>query len=421
MMNNPEIERGFIGCLLLKPVMSCFYASKANVNDEWFTDDLCLKAWKLASGMTKETINTVSIMGEARRRNVEIDMNFLSSCLDSSPTPDYIGHWIGEMRKAFLRRKIKQISALSSLNADDPDKDPDEMVAEYQMMLHNAASEIESIKPIDQIYVHIVDKWESSKDHKAVGLPSSWPALQSIIGGYRPGKVYIFGARPGAGKSTFMMNECFNLSMLGHPVSIASIEMDESELRGRILATYCDKSAFGLDTGYYHGCDFSDIREAGSEHATLPIRINDDGNMTIEKLIAWGQFEAIKHKAEFIAIDYLQIISSSGKRESRNLEVAGFMGKIRQLAKSTNVPVLLLSQLSRSQPRDKRAPDLHDLRDSGSIEQDAYAVMFIHHDKDEVDGQEIEDSEFIIAKNRGGPTGSVKVRFERNRQKFMEK
>lgn len=421
-MTSGETERRFIGCLLVEPVMTLHIAKKHGVNSDWFTDALCRNAWDLANKMRIELVDALSLANEARKRNIdELDTVFLSNCVAESPSFTYAQHWLMEMRRDYLRRKIKQISMIASQSADDPDIDPDNLVAETQMMLNTAVSEVEESKSVEQVYDGIISKWESSNVSKSVGLPTVWPSLQKHIGGYRPGKVYIFGARPGAGKSTVMMNEAYNLARLGHRASIASLEMDEGELRGRILATDADKSSFGLDTGMYSNCDYQELRMLGREHAKVPLRINDDANMTIDKLVAWMNFEVIKHQAEFIAIDYLQIIAGSGKRESRNMEITGYMAKICRAAKSLAVPTLVLSQLSRSAPHEKRPPDLHDLRDSGSIEQDAYAVMFIHHSIDECNGVESESSEFIIAKNRGGPTGSVKVEFQRNRQRFNER
>lgn len=421
-MTSGETERRFIGCMLVDPVMTLHIAKKHGVNSDWFTDSLCRNAWDLVNKMKIELVDALSLANEARKRNIdELDTVFLSNCVAESPTPTYAQHWVMEMRRDYLRRKIKQISMISSQSADDPDVDPDILAAETQMMLNNAVSDVEESKSIEQIYEKIISKWESSNVSKSVGLPTVWPGLQKYIGGYRRGKVYIFGARPGAGKSTFMMNEAYNLSRLGHHVSIASLEMDESELRGRILATDADKSSFGLDTGMYSNCDYQELRLLGKKHAKVPLRINDNANMTIDKLVAWMNYEVIKHHAEFIAIDYLQIIAGSGKRESRNMEITGYMAKICSAAKSISVPTLVLSQLSRSSPHEKRPPDLHDLRDSGSIEQDAYAVIFIHHGIDECDEESFEKSEFIVAKNRGGPTGVVPVSFVRNRQKFIEK
>lgn len=422
-MTSGETERRFLGCLLIEPVMTFHVAQKAGVNADWFADALCRNAWELISKMRIELVDALSVSNESQKRGIDgLDVVFLSNCVAESPSATYAQHWILEIRREYLRRKIKQISMIASQSADDPDVDPDNLVAETQMMLTTAVSDVEESKSVDKVYDDIISKWELSGKSKSVGLPTVWPGLQKHIGGYRPGKVYIFGARPGAGKSTFMMNEAYNLASLGHRVSIASLEMDEGDLRGRILATDADKSAFGLDTGMYINCDYQELRRLGKEHAKVPLRINDDAHMPIEKLVAWMNFEAIKHKSEFIAIDYLQIISGSGKRnESRNMEVTGHMAKICRAAKSIAVPTLLLSQLSRKSPHEKRPPDLHDLRDSGSIEQDAYAVIFIHHGEDAADGETFEKSEFIVAKNRGGPTGAVPVSFVRNRQKFVEK
>lgn len=420
---SADIERRLIGCVMLNPAISFHAAALAGVNRDWFVDTQCRAAWDISKHMPVEIIDALTVAREAGKRGIDgLDSAFLSDCVADSPSSTYIHHWINELRKEYLLREVKRLGAKMVVEASEPGADPDALLSEAQAWMTASAASVEPPRNPAQVYDEIVTRWESAASTKAVGLPSVWTGIQRIIGGYRKGKVYVFGARPGAGKSTFMMNEVHNLVRLGHKVAVASIEMDEGELRGRMLATDCDKSSFSLDTGFYNHCDFDELRRMAKTHADFPLRINDDAHMPIEKLVAWAQYESLKHAVEFIAVDYLQIISGSGNRkESRNMEVARYMSEICQMAKSVKVPVLVLSQLSRLSPRENRRPDLHDLRDSGSIEQDAYAVMFIHHSIDECNGVESESSEFIIAKNRGGPTGSVKVEFQRNRQRFNER
>lgn len=410
-------EKGLIGCILLEPVTCWHQSSAAGITETWLSDRSCRKAWNIIGMMDRERVNVLTVNEESLKRNDEVSIDFLNDCIDHAPVAPCIGRWIAELRLCHLRRTIKQAATSLSFEADDPDVDPEALLAKTQSTLHDALSSAESSKSTSDIYSEIIDNWKQAKNKNGAGLPTSCQELSKTLGGYRPGKVYVVASRPGGGKSTFMACEAFNMASKGHTVSIASIEMSEHELRGRILAGSADKSSFGLDTGYYDFIDIEPISEIAQDHAKLPLRI-DDRYMTIDQLCAWAQFERIKHNTEFVAIDYLQLIPSGKRFESRNVEVTNNMNRLCELAKSLNVPILLLSQLSRNSSHEDRSPDLHDLRDSGAIEQGAYAVIFINHIKEKQGEYENEQSEFIVAKNRGGPTGHIKVKFERNRQRF---
>lgn len=411
-----QSEKGLIGCLLLSPVVCFHQAQRAGVTENWFCCPDMRTAWQMISAMDRERVNTMTVAEEAGKRGKKLDPILLDDCVQAAPIPQYLPHWIKELRQLFLRREIKRLSGLAVFESDDADIEPDEVIARMQTALHDATADAEIEKQPAEIYRDIITTWKSAKENKSVGLPSCWQGLNKLIGGYRPGQVYIVAARPAKGKTTFMTNEMLNLALAGHRVSVASIEMSEHQLRAKMLATDIGRSEFLLDTGYYDYMDVDGIESSAAKHAELPIRINDQ-YMTAEKLYAWGQFEAIKHGAQMIAIDYLQLISTGRKSESRNMEMTNIMQKLCELGKSTKVPIMVLSQLSRSSEHEKRAPNLHDLRDSGSIEQAAYCVIFIHHVESE-DG--IESSQFIVSKNRGGPTGIAPVVFKRDRQQFIE-
>lgn len=417
MMTNRTAEMGLIGCILLDPVVNWQQAANAGVNGEWFFDEQCLKAWGIFASMDRRLINTQMVLEESRRRDDNIAQTFLNECIDTAPEPLNIVVWLELLRNCLIRRRIKQASIIISSQSEDAEKEPAELLAEVQARLHETIAGVQNDKSRAEVYDEIIDGWISARDRGGIGIKTSWPSMNALIGGYRNGKVYIVAARPGGGKSTLVSNEAVNCAKQGIPVSIASIEMAETEMRGRILASESELSSYSLDTGFYDMVDIDKMRPLALEHAELPIRINDK-NMTIDQLCAWIQFEVLKYKAQLVIVDYLQIITGNRRHESRNMEVTSYMTKICEVAKSLDVPIIVLSQLSRSSEHEGRAPELHDLRDSGSIEQGAYAVIFIHHDTVEESGEEV--SRLIVAKNRGGPGGSVKIKFERNRQRFVE-
>lgn len=421
MSQNHTAECGLIGCILLEPIVCLHECSNYGINGEWFTKEDCLKAWNIMGSMDWAYINSYTVLEESRNRGKEIPLIFLSECVDCAPVAENIEKWIYVLRQCLIRRRITQTGRVLLSEAENIEKEPEQLLTETQTRLGEISRTKEKEVDKKEVYGQIILGWKNAREKKGVGLPTSLTGLNEIIGGYRPGKVYVLASRPGWGKSTMMAQEAFNLAKNGHSVSISSLEMSEHELRGRVLASESDLSSFSLDTGFYDHVKINEMKPLADEHAMLKLRINDR-IMDIESLCSWGQFEVLKYKAEFLAIDYLQLIAGKRKFESRNVEVSNYMIKICELAKSTDVPVMILSQLSRNSEHQNRAPELHDLRDSGSIEQGAYAVIFINHEKikNEI-GEDDEKSELIIAKNRGGPNGNVRVKFERNRQKFLEK
>lgn len=416
-MNNPTAEQGLIGCLLIEPVVCHQQAINAGVNESWFTTEYCQKAWKIITAMDKRLVNAQMVLEESRKRKDELPIEFLGECMDKSPDINHISQWIAELRQCLIRRSIKRASMRMAIEADDAEKDPEQLLAETQSRLHSTITEIDSQPDPQEVYREVIAGWVRAKEGGTAGLRTPWGRLNELIGGFRPGKVYIIASRPGGGKSTMAVNIADHLSSNGNMVSIASLEMGESELRGRMLATAANYSSYGLDTGFYDHVQIENLKPIAEQQAKYPLHINDSV-MNIDKLCAWAQYEIIKYESRLIIIDYLQLIASAKRYESRNVEISAFMNRLCDVAKTMNVPLILLSQLSRSSSHEERTPELHDLRDSGSIEQGAYAVIFIHHSRDE--NNNTETSEFIVAKNRGGPTGSKPVTFERNRQRFIE-
>ncbi|MDD5485958.1 MAG: DnaB-like helicase C-terminal domain-containing protein [Dehalococcoidales bacterium] len=421
-MRNETAEKGIIGCLLLEPTVSLHQCRQFKIGEDWFTNETTRKTWNLIQKIdNSEYITANTVLEESRKRKDEIPHDFLMNCIECAPVATNIGKWIYELRKSFIRRKISSIATMLQFETENPEKDPELLLAQTQEKLNRYNQFEDEHKSKDDVYAEIIQGWKAAKEKKGIGLPTSWRCLNEVLGGYRPGKLYVVASRPGGGKSTFMANEAFNLARDGHHVSIASLEMAETELRGRMLAGSSDKSSFWLDTGRYDFVDIENMIPTAREHATLPININDK-YLNIDQLCSWMQYEALKNKSEWMAVDYLQLIPTSVKRyESRNVEVTNNINRLAEMAKGLNIPILILSQLSRLSEQERRPPDLHDLRDSGAIEQAAYAVMFVNHVVEKIDDDlKNEQSEFIIAKHRGGPTGNRKIVFQRNRQRFTE-
>ena len=260
-----------------------------------------------------------------------------------------------------------------------------------------------------------------------VSIRSGFPKLDKALGGFKPGTLTIIAARPGMGKSAFAINIATNAAIY-HQTTVCfySLEMSKKEIGNRILASRSEVTTDDLQNARVSLPDFDKIGEALGTLAGAPFYIEDKPGLNVMDMLS--QCKQIKSagKLDLVVIDYLQLMSAADRRADRNRqnEISEISRSLKMMAKELEVPVVALSQLSRgAEYRDDRRPMLSDLRDSGAIEQDADAVLFIYRDKyykTNEERQKIEDAEIIIAKNRQGPSATVEMKWWAERTLFFE-
>lgn len=251
--------------------------------------------------------------------------------------------------------------------------------------------------------------------------------LDAMTGGFRPGTLNILAARPGMGKTALVINIATNVACNAkRPVNIFSLEMSKSEIGNRILATRTDYSAKQLQRASIKLEDTKKLAASYKDLAQLPIYIDDTSDVNPVSMLSKCKELKSQGKLGLVIVDYLQLMSMPdlGKNSSRQNEISAISRSLKILAKEMNVPVIALSQLSRgSERRDDHTPMLSDLRDSGAIEQDADCVMFINRNSYYKKGEaapEIDDADIIVAKNRHGEVGPVKVKWWGAKTLFFE-
>ena len=278
---------------------------------------------------------------------------------------------------------------------------------------------------ISRTVQEINDITRGKKEQKAVR--TGFSGLDRALGGLKPGTLTVVAARPGVGKSALVINVASNTSInYGTPVAFFSLEMSKREIGNRILSTKSDVSTDDLQNARITGEDFEKIGEAISILATAPFYVDDRSGINTVEIMAKCRQLKNKNLLGLVIIDYLQLMSVAGHRggTNRQQEISEISRSLKIMAKELDVPVIALSQLSRgAEYREDRRPILADLRDSGAIEQDADAVIFIYREKyydTGLERQEIEDVEIIIAKNRQGPTRTVPLKWWPRRTLFFE-
>jgi len=330
-------------------------------------------------------------------------------------------------QKAVRRRLIKASSDISELGYDED--------TEVQELLQKAESELFSVSDqslkqdlvsMEMILTESFDRLEELHRNKGAlrGVPTGWRDLDNMTAGLQRSDLLILAARPAMGKTTLVTNLAYNVATIAkQPVLFFSLEMSKEQLVDRMLADASGVDAWNIRTGNLSDEDFSKLSEAMGEMAEAPIYLDDTPGLSVLEMRTKARRAAHEAPLGLIIIDYLQLMSASSKKNEGNRvqEVSEISRGLKLIARELNVPVIALSQLSRSvETRSPQIPQLSDLRESGSIEQDADIVMFIYREayyNPETERENITD--LIIAKHRNGPVGKVELYFHPERLRFM--
>lgn len=331
-------------------------------------------------------------------------------------------------QKAIRRRLIKASSDIAELGFDE-NKNIQELLetAEANLFSVSESGVKQDLVSIEYILTESFDRIEElHRDRgKLRGVKTGYRDLDNLTAGLQKSDLLILAARPAMGKSTFALNMAYNIAAREkQAVLVFSLEMSKEQLVDRMLAEAAGVDAWNIRTGNLSDDDFEKISTAMGEMAEAPIFIDDTPGLTVLEMRTKARREAHNQPLGLIIVDYLQLMSGSrggGNDFNRVQEVSEISRGLKLIARELNVPVVALSQLSRSvESRNPQIPMLSDLRESGSIEQDADLVMFLYREdyyNPETDRQHITD--LIIAKHRNGPTGRIELYFHPERLRFM--
>ena len=319
---------------------------------------------------------------------------------------------------SLLRRLISvggDIAEMGYAGGDDVDQTLDAAEAlVFEVAEHRVADSLTSLYPaLEQTMNELEALYD--RDSSVTGVPSGFRDLDELMLGMQRSNLIILAARPGQGKTSLALGAALNVALeTRKPVLFFSMEMDTIDLTRRLLASEARINSRDLQTGKLSEHEWPKLNQAVGRLAEAPFFIDDDPRCTVMEMRA----KARRIKAQYgdiglIVVDYLQLMSSNKRIESRQVEVSELSRGLKILAREMQCPVMALSQLNRQlEYRNDKRPMLADLRESGSIEQDADVVMFIYRDdyyNPESDQRGV--AEVIVAKHRGGPTGTVRLAF----------
>ena len=330
-------------------------------------------------------------------------------------------------QKAVRRRLIKASSEISEMGFDEETTTQELLErAEAELFSVSDQSLKQDLVSIENILTDSFDRIEELHRNKGAlrGIRTGYRDLDEKTAGLQRSDLIILAARPAMGKTTFVTNLAYNVATIAKmPVLFFSLEMSKEQLVDRMLADASGVNSWNIRTGNLSDDDFAKLSEAMGEMAEAPIYIDDTPGLSVLEMRTKARRVAHDQPLGLVVVDYLQLMQSNGNHNGNRVqEVSEISRGLKLIARELNVPLIALSQLSRTvETRNPPIPQLSDLRESGSIEQDADIVSFIYrpgyYEPDNPEVQNITD--LIIAKHRNGPVGKVQLYFHPERLRFM--
>ena len=428
---NLEAEKALLGSILIR--CEVMHDIVDTIKDESFYTTPHRIIWNtLLELHGKSTpIDLLSVSARLKEKS-QLDqvggMSYLTELINVVPSSTNAAHYAEIVEKKHVMRDLLRAAERITGLGYDEEADLHEMLEKAEKELYAVTNKTGSRK-----FIHLKDTlhlaWDrleqlSKTGNELRGVPTGFADLDNKLSGLQKSDLIILAARPSMGKTSLAL-DIARKAAVNHkiPVAIFSLEMASGQLVDRMLAAESQVDSWKLRTGKDLSVenDFKAIGEAISRLSEAPIYIDDQAGNNILKMRAVARRLKNEKGLGLIVIDYLQLMVPTNARANDNLvqQVTEISRSLKTLARELEVPVLALSQLSRAVEQRGGKPRLSDLRDSGSIEQDADVVMFIHRESDQDAGGRKEEAEILIEKHRNGPTGTVKLYFDSKKTTFL--
>ena len=377
-----------------------------------------------------EPADAVTVAAELDRRGLLRRMGgalYLHTLISTVPTAANAGYYAGIVaERALLRRLVEAGTRVVQYGyAGAEGADVNEIVDRAQAEIYDVTERrtTEDFVVLESLLQPTMDEIDAiaSQGGIARGVPTGFTELDEVTNGLHPGQMIVIAARPGMGKSTLGLDFLRSCSIKNRMASVVfSLEMSKSEIVMRLLSAEAKIKLTDMRSGRMSDDDWTRLARRMSEISEAPLYIDDSPNLTMMEIRAKARRLKQKSDLKLIVIDYLQLMTSGKKVESRQQEVSEFSRQLKLLAKELEVPVVAMSQLNRGpEQRTDKKPMLSDLRESGAIEQDADMVILLHRpDAFERDDPRGGEADLILAKHRNGPTKTVTVAHQLHLSRF---
>lgn len=424
-----ESEQAVLGSIMLRP--SVFIEIADKISTEAFYSDKHKKIYEtmMELSLKNDPIDILTLSHALKEKKI-LDsiggskyLTELSNSVPSSTNAEYYADIIEQ--KYILRRLIDSANTLSELGYDTNQKEVEEIldIAEKEIFAIAESPKRAKYLTLKDTLSEAWTRLEKLHENKGElrGVPTGFKALDDVLSGFQNSDLIILAARPSVGKTTLALDFA-RLAATKHNVGVGifSLEMSSQQLVDRMLAAESRVNAWNLRTGRLSSDhDFSQLRDSLDKLSKAPIYIDDAPSSSIVHIRSAARRMKAEHNIGMIVVDYLQLMSTAKHYDSMVNQVTEISHSLKALAREIDVPVIALSQLSRNVEARGGEPRLSDLRDSGSIEQDADVVMFIHREDKQNKDAPPNVAKIMIEKHRNGPTGYVELYFDEKTTSFL--
>lgn len=375
-----------------------------------------------------EPADAITVAGELRRRG---DLQriggapYLHTLISSVPTAANATYYARIVReRSIMRRLVSAGTRIVQMGYSENGADVDQIVDEAQAEVYAIAEKRnrDDYVQFSEMSEAILEELEdiANRDGELTGVPTGFADLDDLTQGLHPGQMIIVAGRPGMGKSTLALDFCRSASIHhGITSAIFSLEMSKSEIAMRLLSAETGVFLEKMRSGKMTTNDWTAVSKKLSEVSSAPLFIDDSPNMSLMEIRAKCRRLKQQHNLGMMVVDYLQLMSSGRQVESRQQEVSEFSRQLKLLAKEIEIPVIAVAQLNRqAENRTDKKPMIADLRESGSLEQDADVIMLLHRPDYYNEDERVGEADIMVAKHRNGQTRTIPVAFQGQMARF---
>jgi replicative DNA helicase len=428
---NVDAEKSLLGAVLIDEEVLADVSQHVKAKDFYDKNHGQIFGAMMRLYERHKPVDLLTLTDELKKKD-ELEMiggsAYLTELTNHVPTAAHAEAYAQMVAETAVRRRLIKASGEISEMGFDADTTTQELLEKAEAELFSVSDQSlkQDLTSLESILTESFDRIEELHRNKGAlrGIRTGYRDLDNMTAGLQRSDLIILAARPAMGKTTLVTNLAYNVATIAHePVLFFSLEMSKEQLVDRMLADASGVDSWNIRTGNLSDEDFSKLSEAMGEMAEAPIFIDDTPGLSVLEMRTKARRAAHDAPLGLIIVDYLQLVQASGNHNGNRVqEVSEISRGLKLIARELNVPLIALSQLSRSvETRTPPIPQLSDLRESGSIEQDADIVSFIYRPGYyEPDNPEVENiTELIIAKHRNGPVGKVGLYFHPERLRFM--
>ena len=421
---NTDAEQSCLGAVLIDKDAISIVSQLISANDFYNQVNGSIYSAMLALYEEGKPIDLLTLASQLKKNKSQskIESSYLTDLVNAVPTAANVEHYALLIKENSTKRSLIQAGSQIVEMGFSQDQEVNDLLdkAESSIFSISQRSSLRTFVPLKEALAESFDRIDElhRKGSGLRGVRTGFVDLDNTLSGMQDSNLLILAARPGQGKTAMVVNISQHIAVNDKlPVGIFSLEMSKEEMVDRLLVGQADVDAWRIKTGRLSEGDFTKLSSAMGELADAPIFIDDTPGISVSEMRTKARRLHLEQNLSLLIVDYLQLVDPGRRYDNRVQEVSIVSQSLKNLARELKIPVLAVSQLSRAvEHRGEKKPQLADLRESGSIEQDADVVMFLYRENNEI--SPTIQTKLLIAKHRNGPMGEIDLLFRGNRIRF---